>query len=360
MATTLGVRIWGESVEDASFLLDDGFLPAPTPCALGVPLMFKRLPCDSTTDLTSRAVVQFMLSSGNVDVEATWLPGTPLNLPPMWEPGTPGVLLARGDKLPFSKADWVMLNDYIHEWGATVMQEGNIAGAVLLKHDAFIQSMAVRSANTTYESKSSIAAGGVISSTAFLPLLFPIGISVRLNGLEKKELNGVEGHVVQYSRDRVGVKHPSGTLALKPERLEILDVPPIALKPVPESRDEREARSRRSRATQLADGFFHSIRSTCIPWEGEAEVFGMGPETRANKYTILNAWCALIKHKFVTKDAMVYALSRDEVRQFFEAACRKLAQDHALLEAHPCDAQIADAESVVDTQFAGISWDTLE
>lgn len=46
-------------------------------------------------------------------------------------------------------------------------------------------------------------------------------------GLSVAELNGREGEVVQFGRDRVGVRYPDrGPIALRPERLRLLRAPP--------------------------------------------------------------------------------------------------------------------------------------
>merc|ERR1712232_1158859 len=61
-------------------------------------------------------------------------------------------------------------------------------------------------------------------------------------------LDGVEGVVVRFTRERVGVKLPSGTCAIRPERLTVVRAAPVksgfASSSESESEDKQEERDR--------------------------------------------------------------------------------------------------------------------
>ena len=105
----------------------------------------------------------------------------------------PPVVLARKDELPFSTQEWQVLAEYMSTWPDELFQAEDdrlVVNGNFLTQDNF----------TTY-----VQQKRTHLPTAFLPLAFPLRSIVVPNCLRMEALNGLEGEVVQFSRDRVGV-----------------------------------------------------------------------------------------------------------------------------------------------------------
>merc|ERR1711879_724287 len=128
---------------------------------------------------------------------------------------------ARKDNIPFSAHDWHCLREYMSEW-TEVIGEAEENRREL--NDQMLAPAAL---------KKFVLAHLEDHPIAFLHLQFPQGSTVVAEGLSVAELNGKEGTVVQYGRNRVGIRFEAlperGVVAIKPDRLKVLREPSEAV-----------------------------------------------------------------------------------------------------------------------------------
>jgi len=199
----LGVRVHGDTVQDHEVKLDTLFREVPVPVKLGLPLLYKKLPGTGGDDssIRSNIIVRFMADPDDGFAPGDWQYGGRLG-------PAPPVVLARRDKLPFSRHDWDLLNDYMSDWLEELMEAEEERAGV---SERMLTPVALRDYLRDHRDS---------HPSALLPLQFPLGSVVVPSGLSSAELNGQEGEVAQFSRDRVGVRFPDrGVVALRPERL---------------------------------------------------------------------------------------------------------------------------------------------
>lgn len=265
----------------------------------------------------------------------------------------PPVVLARKDKLPFSKADWDAMEAYIGEW----LEENGEA-------EENRSEVAERWLNP--ESFRQYVSSGDNWPGAFLSLRFPVGSVVVPQGLSSQELNGVEGTVVQYSRDRVGIQFPNRAVtAVRPDKLTLVRGPPTApeLEPAAKRQDtglskeemhKREERSKeveRQEADQIARRFVDCLHQDEFPEMGDLHLFGVGGEYRHRATEVLGVWQGAVKNQGLTAEAIAEALITGKVKELFEEACHKLASSRAPNATY--------AKDLIEAKFAAMEWDTL-
>lgn len=339
----LGVRVHGANVSDVNVQLDDLFASVPVPAKLGIPLLFKKLPGTGGDDSQIRmnVIVRFMADPDDGMA------------PPHWQYGgsfgpAPPVVLARRDKLPFSTQDWAALDEYMSSWSealADAEDDRGAVGAQFLKLHAFRQYI-----RSTTESR----------PAAFLPLQFPIGSTVQTHGLSVAELNGQEGEVVQYSRERVGVKFSDrDAIALKPERLILLHEPPEdepeAKRQDTGSRKEEQVARQKFLAMQeakcIATRFCQCCFEDTFPERDDLPLFGIGDRYTARQTEVLAVWQGAIKAGVLVEAQVADALLNGTMRQLFEGTARDLAKSKTPNATY--------ARDLVDANFAAMDWDDL-
>lgn len=164
-----GVRVDGEALADTRVLLDDSFMLSPVLERQGVPLMVKRLDGEvaaADMDVAGRTFVHKLMTCPE------------LGLPVLWNDGAapmPPLLVARGDGVPLAASDWSRLRAY-HD---AMELEGHPNFAKRLRDWSSSQQPCA----TRY------TAGGPPP----LRLAFAVGVTVVAHGLNRAELNGMEG-----------------------------------------------------------------------------------------------------------------------------------------------------------------------
>jgi len=386
----LGVQIHGEVVSNCDVILDNAFKALPIPKLLGVPVLCKRLPVVSGHGGHSEAMACLTLEPNGGEAS-----GKHISQP---------VQLAREDKLPFSTEDCTVLNGYIRQWVEMaaelkeMSEEGVEIAARLLTPERFYK----------FATRSSVPPSGAASSTVFLSLRFPLGCVVEASGLSKAELNGVEGTVVQYARDRVGVKYSTGTCAVRPERLTVLR----AAQEDDGSEDESAASSvddddvglaKQSDETadvadkeivkvspsdgghmdavgptntvskqgqQLAHSFVESVMHDVLPLDEERAFWGfarIGEDQAGLNEVLLNAWTGLLRYELLTEEVLAKALVHGRVKLFFESKCRTVMHDgFPTIEGikfgvgNTVEDLLTACERLAFTNFQGLEWEALD
>jgi len=338
-AMVLGVRVHGDKVENIEVPLDGTFKPVPVPTLLGVPLVYKCLPKKDDGDSRMNVIVRLMS-----DPE--------MGLAPMdWQYGgslgpAPPVLLARKDLLPFSWDDWARLDEYMSMWSEALSEDESPSETFkrYLNPKAF-RDHVVR-----------------LGQAGFISLHFPIGCTVTPHGLSKAELNGTEGQVVQYSRDRVGVSFSAGEpIALKPERLKLVHEAPLPEQvadaapeaPNGEVKAAREERVRKQQALDLAKKLRDNVFEDILPADGaEALLFGLGSDSY-RKQAVFGAWQHLFKQDLLSEDTLACWLVSNTVQKCFEDQCRRVSGDKS-------KGQNAYINQLVEAKFHGIDWESMD
>mmetsp|Transcript_32632 Transcript_32632/g.91654 ORF Transcript_32632/g.91654 Transcript_32632/m.91654 type:complete len:343 (-) Transcript_32632:141-1169(-) len=340
----LGVRVHGDTVTNAEVALDSLFRAVPVPGTLGVPILYKKLPGTGGDDshIRSNTIVRFMVDPDDGFAPPEWQYGG--NMGP-----APPVVLVRRDKLPFSKQDWDLMMDYMSEWLDEASEAEENRSEV---HRRYMSPAAFRRR---------VRAKSEIWPTGFLSLQFPVGSTVVPSGLAAAELNGKEGAVVQYSRDRVGVRFQDRDVtALKPERLAVVreaaDPPAAKHQRVDdaEARQQRRARAadiQRQESVAIARRFIECLYEDTFPEMGDLHLFGIGGEYTARAQEVLAVWQGAVKNGDVTEDSLAEALLKDAVKPFFEETCRKLAETR--------QPNASYAMMLIKANFAALEWEAL-
>ena len=342
MPMVLGVCVHGDKVVNCYVPLDGKFKPVPVPYLVGVPLRFKCLPTRCDQGIKNNVIVPWMSHPDHRLAPAEWQYGGSRG-------AAPPVLLAREDRVPFSDHDWALLDKYIAQWleqpGADLRQ----ATLRVLQASAFFNY--VRRTVNQHVAENAIA---------FLSIQYPVGSIVKLEGLSATELNGVEGTVVQYSRNRVGVEVPgrTGPVALQPERLVMVREAllmnagsSLAHEHNPVSQEQRHARAGEllvQDCRQVAKRFIECIMEDTFPEEGDLMWFGVGKENR-QQCTVLGAWQHLVKNGKVTEDILAASLEQGTTQELFERQCRDVAEQR-------CDMSNY-AKTLVETKFRSVEWE---
>ena len=160
---------------------------------------------------------------------------------------------------------------------------------------------------------------------------------------------------MQYTRDRVGVKFPMGTCAVRPERLTFMRAARSTDDGATSSEDEKSNQKEGGlveeatnttkhdcpgdfaptnvmlqQAQQLALSFVEAVMNDVLPLDEERPFWGfakLGEDMACLNDVVLNAWTGLLRFKLLTEDILAKALVHGRVRPFFEAKCRIVMQD---------------------------------
>lgn len=342
MSVVPGVRVHGSDIVDADVRLDSTFCAVPVATKLGIPLMWKKMSGTGGDDshIRSNAIVRFM-----ADPEDGFAPMD-------WQYGgrrghAPPVVLARRDKAPFSKQDWEVIDSYMSVWLDSEEMEEDRTGfsARFLTPEAF----------QTY-----VRGQKELRPTACLPVQYPAGCIVVPSGLSVAELNGREGEVVQYSRDRVGVKFANpGVIALKPERLTLLREAPAPMDLAEEEDADAVAAKRQKRkehvetteAYQIAARFVDCLYKDEFPEMDDLHLFGIGGEYKDRAQEALAVWQGAVKNGDMTADLIADALKKHSCKELFMDTCHKLADSRTPNSTY--------AKALIGANFAALEFDTL-
>mmetsp|Transcript_130418 Transcript_130418/g.353947 ORF Transcript_130418/g.353947 Transcript_130418/m.353947 type:complete len:349 (-) Transcript_130418:180-1226(-) len=339
-AAVLGVRVHGDDVADVEVALDAAFMQVPVPFRLGQPILYKKLSGTGGDDsqIKSSSIVRFMADPDDGFAPLEWQYGGR-------QGPAPPVVLARRDRVPFSKQDWDLLYSYILQWLDEIGEEEDDRTSVsdrLLTPAAF---------------QSYVEAQREECPTAFLSVRFPLCSTVVPHGLGAGELNGLEGEVAQYGRDRVGVRFEGrGVVALRPERLTVVRGPP-AQEPEPkrldtgESKAAREADLQRQEMQQISRRFIECLYQDTFPEMGDLHLFGLGGEYTLRMTEVLAVWQGAVKCGDVSEEEMVEALLSGKQQEYFEGIARKLAAKR--------EPNSSYAQRLVEAKFAATEWDTI-
>eukprot|EP00931_Biecheleriopsis_adriatica_P059689 TRINITY_DN35763_c0_g1_i1.p1 TRINITY_DN35763_c0_g1~~TRINITY_DN35763_c0_g1_i1.p1 ORF type:complete len:351 (-),score=91.45 TRINITY_DN35763_c0_g1_i1:21-1052(-) len=340
----LGVRVHGPTVTDAEVKLDETFRAVPVPRELGIPLLYKKQSGTGGDDsnIRSNAIVRFMADPADGLAPPEWQYGG--NLGP-----APPVVLARKDKLPFSTHDWDMISDYMTYWMEEAGEAEDNFGEVsrsILEPEAF-----GRYVRTQHEEH----------PLAFLSLQFPLGSTVVPEGLSTEELNGQEGTVAQYSRDRVGVQFPERSVtALRPQRLRLVREAPTPEEPAAKRQDVGDEKSRKEarkkdieqqEALQISKRFVSCLHEDTFPEMGDLHLFGVGCDYKARATEVLAVWQGLVKHLNFEAEEMAEALVQGNMKERFMELTEKLADSRTPNSTY--------AKALIDANFAATEWDDL-
>lgn len=339
-----GVRVHGDKVVDQEVALDDLFREVPIPAKLGVPLVYKKMPGTGGDDsrIRNNVIVRFMGDPDDGIAPDEWQYGG--NKGP-----APPVVLARRDKLPFSRHDWDLVIDYINEWTEEMIEAED-------EHAAVSQRLMSPAALQAY-----VRTHRDSHPAAFLPLQFPLGSTVVPSGLSAAELNDREGEVAQYGRDRVGVRFAErGMVALRPERLRLVREPPQLVEPVAKRQDTGDAKQKRDNrakelqqqeALQIAQRFCECLIEDTFPEMGDEHLFGLGCNYRSRAQEVLAVWQGAVKDETLTPQALAQALVDGSMKELFEKTCRNLASSR--------NPNATYAMELIKNKFAALEWDTL-
>jgi len=337
-----GVRVHGDTVTDVEVALDDQFRAVPVPARLGVPVMWKKMSGTGGDDsnIRSNIIVRFMSDPDDGFAPTEWQYGGRMG-------PAPPVVLARRDRVPFSVQDWHALEEFMEQWSDECV-------------DAEDDRVAVSASILTPERFQSFIRGQQQESrpTAFLSVRFPVGGTVVAQGLSAQELNGQEGKVAQYSRDRVGVRFPDrDVIALKPERLSLVSEPPPPQEPESKRQDtgssklERQKELERQEAMAICDRFVECLHQDTFPEIGELHLFGVGCDYTTRAQEVLAVWQGAAKHCDLTAEDLAEALQKGSMKEFFEKTCRSLADSRTPNSPY--------ANELIKNNFAALEWDTL-
>lgn len=271
---------------------------------------------------------------------------------PEWQYGgsmgpAPPVVLVRKDRVPFSRQDWEALDTYIQQW-MDEAAEAEDSRSEVCRHwltAASFQTF-LRSCRDSWPA-------------ACLSVQFPRGSIVVANGLSVEELNGKEGIVVQYSRERVGVKYPDrDPTALKPERLTLVreeSIEPAAKRldvgRSKEAQEKRQADVARKETLQIARRFVESLHQDTFPEMDDLHLFGIGCNYRARAQEALGVWQGAVKSGDITEAMLAEALAEGSVKELFMKTCRELANSRTPNAPY--------AKTLVENNFAALEWDEL-
>lgn len=335
-----GVRVHGNTVLDTEVNIDEQFRCVPVPSKLGVPIVYKKMPGTGGDDshIRSNVIVRFM-----ADVDDGFAP-------PEWQYGgrmgpAPPVVLARRDNVPFSKHDWDALDEYMEEW-------------ITACGEAEENRLEVSERYLTPEAfQTWIRGQRDAHPAAFLSLHFPVGSIVLAEGLSSADLNGKEGEVVRYSRDRVGVSFPERAVtALKPDRLKVVREAPRPMEPPPKKQDvgaklTRQRELEQQEAMQISKRFVECMHQDTFPEMDDLHLFGVGCQYHSRATEVLAVWQGATKHLDLTEEMLAEALQQGTMKELLEKTCERLAETRTPNASY--------AKSLMQNNYAAVEWDTL-
>ena len=336
----LGVRVHGPKVEDVEVKVDETFRSVPVPEKLGVVILYKIQSGTGGDDseIRSNAIVRFMADTSDGLAPEEWqYGGTRGPAPP--------VVLARKDQVPFSSHDFEMICDYMSHWMEQAGESEDHFTEVtnrILEPGAFQQY--VRENIEDYP-------------LAFLSLQFPRDSVVEASGLSKEELNGLQGKVCRYSRDRVGVQFPDRDVtAIRPQKLRLihdapLDEPSSKRHMGVHSTKERKEELERQEALQICKRFTECLHEDTFPEMGDLHLFGLGGDYRERATEVLAVWQGLAKHMNFTAEIVAEALLQGNMKDRFVEWTKELASSSTPNSTY--------AKKLMEANFAATEWDEL-
>ena len=156
----------------------------------------------------------------------------------------------------------------------------------------------------------------------FLSLQFPKDSVVVAEGLKAEELNGQQGTVSQYSRDRVGIQFPGKKVtAIRPERLRLLqEAPEPAAKRHMgvKQTEERQRDLERQEALQISKRFHECLFEDTFPEMGDLHLFGLGCDYKARATEVLAVWQGLAKHMDFKAEQIADSLIKGNMKERFK------------------------------------------
>jgi len=353
-----GVRIHGDKVDDVEVALDDKFWPVPVANELGIPLVYKTRPGTGGDDshIRNNVIVPLMADPETGFAPAEWQYGGRMG-------PAPPVVLARRDSVPFSWDDWATLNEFMDRWFDQIQDRKEAEEA---REEEQARGGEPRSPLPPLLSPEIFRAYvrrciGMRPAT-FLVVQFPIGSTVVAEGLSTAALNGVEGIVERYSRDRVGVKFPDRDepLALRPERLRLVREPALAEHPTKKqntgpSKEERQIRQKaleRQEAQAISKRFVDCLVEDTFPEQAEVHLFGLGSsDYQFRNNEVLGVWQGAVKGDLLQEGDFAEALEEGTMPELFKETCYKLAASKNRNQPY--------AQTLIDNKFAAVEWDTL-
>jgi len=194
--------------------------------------------------------------------------------------------------------------------------------------------------------------------TACLSYRFPVGSIVVAEGLSVEELNGKEGEVLQFGRDRVGVKFPDRAVtALKPERLKLVREAPVVEEPAAKRQDSGETKEARKEhlaredAKKIAERFCECMGQDTFPEMDDLHLFGLGTTYKARAQEVLAVWQGCVKRELCTEEMITDALMKGRTKDLFMQLCFELSITRAPNSPY--------AKNLISANFAALEWDTL-
>eukprot|EP00928_Gymnodinium_smaydae_P066353 TRINITY_DN49376_c0_g1_i1.p2 TRINITY_DN49376_c0_g1~~TRINITY_DN49376_c0_g1_i1.p2 ORF type:complete len:369 (+),score=88.77 TRINITY_DN49376_c0_g1_i1:73-1107(+) len=342
----LGVRIHGDVAKDVEVRFDDSCVAIPVTERIGLPVLLKKMSGTGGDDSEIRrsAIVRMMVDPDDGFAPMEWQYGGSRG-------PAPPVVLGRKDGQPFSVQDWQCLEAFVGDFldEAAEAEEGRAeATERLLAPDAF--KAFVRSKTDEWPA-------------AFLSVRFPVGSVVVPQGLSVAELNGAEGEVVRFSRDRVGVRFAAfperDVTAIRPERLTLLRDPPPPVETGPASKRHDSGQMKADRAAEVARQDARAIAKRLLdcmykdefPERGDLHLFGLGGEYTARATEVMAVWQGCAKGGFLEEDALADALYEGKQRELFEGLCHMLAESRTPNSTY--------AKALIEARFASLEWDEL-
>lgn len=337
-----GVRVHGSEATDVEVKLDDNFRAVPVPAKLGIPVLCKRQSGTGGDDsnIRSNAIVRFMADPDDGMAPDEWQYGG--NRGP-----APPVVLARKDGLPFSTHDWAVLNDYMSYW---MEETGEAEDDRREVSDRILDLTAFqRYVRENLEEQ----------PLGFLSLQFPCGSTVVPEGLSTQELNGKEGEVVRFNRDRVGVQFPDRAVtALRPQHLRLVQEAPVCegrgTKRQAASEEEKCARQReleQQEALQISRRFVDCLHQDTFPEMGDLHLFGVGCSYSQRATEVLAVWQGLVKHQEFSAEEIAEALVKGNLEERFKELTHQLADSKTPNSTY--------AKNLIGANFAATEWDEL-
>jgi len=337
----LGVRVHGENVENVDNIkFDDNFRAVPIPCKLGIPLMIKKMSGTGGDDsgIRNNIIVRFMADPEDGFAPLEWQYGGRMG-------PAPPVLLARRDKMPFSQHDWSLMDQYIQQW-------------LDMCSEADDDRSQVNACLTPDEFKRFVCSERELHPNAFLAIQFPLGSFVIPKNLNAADLNGQEGEVVQFSRERVGVMFADNrVLALRPEKLEIIRGPPCSTDVVHKhlstdgARQHRAEQIQRKEALVISQRFVECLHQDTFPEMDDLHLFGIGGDYRARAQEVLAVWQGAVKNGDITENMLANALLDGSIKELFNTICHNLAKSQVPNATY--------AQALIKANFASVEWDSL-
>lgn len=335
----LGVRVHGDNIVDREVVLDETFRSVPVPTKLGIPLLYKKQSGTGGDDSSIRMnlIVRFMSDPLDGLAPSDWQYGGALG-------PAPPVVLARKDELPFSKQDYLLIDDFMMSWLEFM---SDIEDDRYNSSDKYLQPEALKEYVLRQDS---------VHPDACLDVRFPLSSTVMAQGLQKDELNNKEGIVVKYSRNRIGVSFDGcDPVALKQDKLQLVREHTVC-KPQPNTRTPEAKKARLheldvQETRAICTRFVDCMHQDTFPEKGEIHLFGVGCDYTARAQDVLAVWQGSVKHQDLTAEELSEHLLNGTMPDFFQEVCKRLADSSTPNSTY--------ARNLIENKFASVEWDSM-